>query len=1668
MPTTPYVLGERVYEGAATLVYRATRRSDGAPVIFKLLKDGHAGPRDVAKLRHEHAILQDLALPGVIGSHGIVEHERTLALVLEDFGGKPLIEMLRTERLDLDAILRIGIAVSESLDSIHRRGILHKDIKPHNIVVEPGALTVKLIDFGIATSLSQEAPQATSPEALAGTLAYMSPEQTGRMNRFIDQRTDLYALGVTLYEMLTGALPFRTTDPMELIHSHIARIPAPPHEVSPGVPRGVSNIVMKLLAKAAEDRYQRASGLKADLEACLEQLRATGQIVPFPLGQRDVEDELRIQQKLYGREAELSALLAAWERVSDGRAELVLISGDAGIGKSALVHELQKAIVRRRGRFAGGKSDQINRSAPYAPVAQAFRDLLRQILSEHTDTLEVWKRRLEQAVGPNGQVLVELLPELGLILGPQPRPQEIGPAEAQNRFNLVFQLFLRVLATGDHPLVVFLDDVQLADPASFKLLQVLLCDPTSASLLVIVAFRDSEVSAAHPLRLAAGEIRKAGTQVHEISLAPLGISDVGALLADALRCEPGAALPLAELVLRKTHGNPFFVNQFIGTVHREGMLTFDAASRSFRWDLGRLEGARITDNVVELMADKLRRLRPETQGALKLAACIGHRFDLKTLATILEKTLTGAAADLWEALREGLVLPLNPEYRFYHGAEARDVEATLPPSAFDVSYRFLHDRVQQAAYSLLEGGHEQEVHLRIGRLLLSRSGGSPAPDELFEIVNQLNLGEPRITDPGERTGLARLNLAAGKRARAESALEAAASYLRVGLSLLDPASWEREYELTAALHEEAAACKYLAGKLDRAEALFDILLARVRTDRERAHVHDLRVVLYMTAGRVTDAVASGAAGLRLLGASLPESEEAREAAVRAEIAEAQALLAGRRPAELIDLPPLTDPDKRVLLELLTNLFIPAFIISPDLFTFVAVKNVTISLKHGHADASAHGYMAYGFILAAFFGRYEEAHELGELALALDERAGNLDLKCRLNALFGDYYHFRVPLREGLTYAARAREAGFASGDFIHLSYACTQTTAIRLALGDNLDDVAEEVAELDLTLKRLRIESSSAIQSIARQMIANLTGGTRDRSTLSDDAFDEAAFVEELGRPGLSFIAFRYHAVKLALLFLHGDHRGALSMALLGEQTMSSSVGQFLTTELSFYTCLTLAALYPEATADEREAHARRLDEHRARIAAWARSCPQNFRHKHLLVLAESARILGGEVDPADLYDQAIDAARESGFVRDEAMALELCAKYHLSRGKARIARAYMTDAHRAYLLWGATAKAEDIARRSPDLVLSASGSPSPDGARATLTATMTRKIHGEILDIGAILRAAQAIAGEIVLDKVLGRLMRLAIENAGAQRGALVLQREGRLIVEASAGVDPGDLRVNRRAPLETSGDIATSIVRYVARTHEPVLVVDAASEARFAGDPYIERARPRSVLCVPVLHQGRLQGVLYMENNAARSAFTQARREVSELLASQAAIAIDNALLYEHVERVSAELRRANEQLELDVARRTVELAERRRSEEERTALQEEVIRLQREMLLELSTPLIPITDRVMVMPLIGTMDAKRADQVLETALNGAAAGNAEIVIVDVTGLKRIDEEVVGKLTRMAGGLRLLGTGVVMTGIRADMARMLVEMDMGLHGIVTRGTLQSGIAYALGRAGL
>jgi anti-anti-sigma factor len=1553
---------------------------------------------------------------------------------------------------------------------------------------------VHLIDFGSASRLVQDPPGA--PASLS--LAYMSPEQTGRMNRVIDHRTDFYSLGVTLYELVTGVLPFAATDPVELVFSHLARQPLPPHEVVPSIPVPLSELVMKLLCKAAEDRYQSAHGIRADLETCLEQLQQRGTIAPFPLARHDHSTELHLSQKLYGRQRQVAALASAVQRARAGAAELFLVLGQGGAGKSALVHEVHTSAVPlhqgpQGALFATGRCAPHRRASPHVSLAEALRELCQQILTTGREECASWREALAAAVGSSGRLLTDLIPELEILLGPQPPLPQLGAPESQNRFNLIFQKFVQVFTTRARPLVLFLDDAQWADTATLNLLRRLLTDPSTdgarGHLLLIVAYRDNEVGPGHPLSALLAELRRADVRIHEAYLPALTVPDLAELLRDSLGSEAARCTELANVLYDKTHGNPFFINQFLRSLRQEGLLHFDYAVASWQWSLADIKSRPVTSNVVEFMAAKIRLQPQRTQRALMLAACIGYQFELSTLSALCGLPPLETAEALWPALREGLCLPLDGEYRFAHlaGPLAGQLETHGGGRELELqtSYRFLHDRVRQAAGSLLSPGELPGVHLHLARHL--RAHGAAAADDhgLLDVVNHYNRGCRDLTDEIERREVARLNLAAGQRAKATTAFVEASAYLQAGVALLPADRFAVDYALSFSLYIELAECSYLSGQLDRAEQLFEILLPQLRSDIDRARVATLRVELYATRGRPAQALAVGIEALERLGVVFPRAADEQHAAVSLAVAEFKRLLAGRTCGELLELPASDSDELLALQRLLLTTCSPALLLSPSLLSLLSLKLATTSLLHGHTSLTAYGYVSYAVIAANVLGSYEEAHAFAQLALELDRRIGGGALTCKLRCLTAGFVNLYVqPLRHSLTALRAGISAGLEAGDFTYVGFTCHHIGMLLLGTGEELGAVRHELERLWALARRTREQFVLGALTVSRQAVLNLCGQTHGRGSLSSPGFDEEPFVAGLVAGELAALALWYFTVKLQLGLLYGDYAAAARAAAEAHCRARSALGQHCVTDLFFFTALVQLrrpASLDTADLPSLEALCERLDH-------WAQGCPESYRHKALLIAAERARLRGQNLEALALYDQSIALATQGEFVHHLALANELCARSLFEQKRPRLAHAYLQEAAYAYQRWGATAKLAQLREEFPALFGNphAVASATPAGT----TSLRVSVLRAGALDVTTLVHAAQSIASEIVLERLLAELLRSVATSAGAQRGVLFLDREGRLLREGAIALDPDHIEVGQARPLEQCTDVARSIVQLVAHTREAVVLGSASRDPRFASDPYIQAHRPRSLLCLALKHRGRVSGVVYLENNTAEDVFTADRIELLRLLSGQAAIALENASLYTRVHEItdkltriseellhanaellrgSEDLRRANEELVLRTEdlrtaneRTQRELAERVRIEHERAMLQEEVIRMQGARLAELAAPLIPLSAEILVLPLIGSIDSERAQHVLRTLLEGVQSARARVVILDITGLKHIDAPVAGLLVQAASALRLLGTQAVLTGLRAEVARTLVSLGIDLGALVTRGTLQSGIAFA------
>jgi PAS domain S-box-containing protein len=1458
-------------------------------------------PDSLKLLEHAYSFKEELDRAWAARPIAITRHWNRTVLVMEDPGGVPLDQLLG-QPLNIELSLSLFISLSNAIGHLHQRGIVHKDIKPAHILVDCDTGQCWLRGFGVASRLKRERQAPEPPEFVEGTFAYMAPEQTGRMNRSIDSRSDLYSFGVTLYEMVTGGLPFSASDPMEWVHCHIAKQPIPPKERLNSVPAPLSAIIMKLLAKTAEERYQTAAGVEHDLRRCLDEYlrssRVTGveeKTSEFSLGQHDTPDRLLIPEKLYGRTHEIDTLVASFERVvASGTPELVLVSGYSGIGKSSIVNELHKALVLRRGLFGSGKFDQYKRDIPYATLAEAFQNVVRQLLSKSEAELNDWYEAFQEALGPNGQLMVDLVPELKLIIGEQPPLPDLPPQDAQGRFQLVFQRFIGVFARPEHPLVLFLDDLQWLDAATLDLLEDLLTsdfadqlssDPAEQKLrrtsrpgvrylMLVGAYRDNEVSSAHPLMRKLEAIRNSGAVVREIILAPLTEGDLRRLISDSLRCEAEAAASLSQLVHEKTAGNPFFAIQFISALADEGLLTFDHGAMQWSWDLDRIHAKGYTDNVVDLMVEKLNRLPAKTQKALQLFACIGNSADDLLLETAYEGLGKDLHDDLWEAVQAGLVF------------------------RSEGAYRFLHDRVQEAAYSQIPEVARGRAHLQIGRLLASRTEPAEIEGRVFEIVNQLNRGSHLIDSVDERTRVAGLNLIAGRRARLSTAHASAIEYLTAGRALLTEEDWKYNYELIFGIELQLAECELLTASLAASEQRLSMLAGRAETVEDIAAVARVRLTLYTTLDQTDRGVEVCLEYLRRGGTDWPP-HPTRDQAQR-EYDGIWLKLGGRSIESLVDLPLMTNPDTLAELEVLTEIVTPAEFTDDNLLLLVICRMVNLSLEYGNSDGSCFAYVYLGMIAGERFGDYGVGVRFGQLGYDLVDKRGLRRFQARTYLSLADLV---IPwtnhVRTARDLIRRAFDTADRIGDLTFAAYSRFSLNANLLATGDPLIGTHRE-AENSLEFAQ-RTRFGLVIDTITAQLylIRTLRGLTPEFGCFNDARFDELRFERHLADdPGLAFAECRYWIRKLQARFLSADYSSAIEASSHVQRLVwTSRFTLFEGAEYEFYSALSHAAVWDSTAAEERQHHLKAVTAHYRQLEVLAAHCPENFETRVALVGAEIARIEGRDLDAMRFYEQAIRCARENGFIQIEGVANEIASRFYLARGFDRIAYTYLREARHCYLRWEATGKVRQLDQLYPQLGEEEPGIP-PGG---TIGASV------EHLDLTTVIKVSQTVSGEIILEKLIDTLMRTAIEHAGAERGLLILSRGVEQRIEAEAVTSGDAIIVRLRDAVMAEAEMPESVVHYVVRTQESVILDDALIQNQFSTDEYIRQGHARSVLCLPLIKQTKLTGVLYLENKLAPHVFTPKRIAVLKLLASEAAICLENTRLYHDLEEREEALRRS-----------------------------------------------------------------------------------------------------------------------------------------------------------------
>ncbi len=1381
-------------------------------------------------------------------------------MIHENFQGRPLHVECGSGR-SLKSFLKIAVQLAEALATLHKTGIVHKNIRPGNILLDAREDRVKLIGLNSEAEPEGADKDCCRPEYIREVLAYISPEQTGRMKQSVAVGTDFYSLGVVLYELLTGRPPFPADDPLALIHAHMAAAPKPPALVNRAVPQVVSDIIMKLLAKSPAERYCNGFGLLHDLQECIRRLEESGGISPFPIGRKDFSPHFLISRKMIGRKAEMAELQAVFERVAQGPAECVLIGGAAGIGKSALIHEFQRIIAAGGAYCVAGKYDQFRGKEPYAPLYQALKDLIRQVLAESPQAVQRRKQQLLAALGVNARIVTEALPEIELIIGPQPEISPLGPAEEKNRFQEVWKNFIRVFATVSHPLVVFMDDLQWADEESIDFMQQMVSPGDCRSLLWIGAYRESPAAEGEPEAGPAWASGRLECRVTHLCMRPMDLLEVNLHVAATLGCATMESFALAELIHAKTGGNPLFINQFMRVLYDKQLLTF-APAQGWCWDMGAIRKQAMAENVATLLADHMENLPRTTRELLKVCACIGVRFDPAVAAAVMDQSLAETMAGLKPALTEGLIEPA------------------------DSGYCFSHDRIQEAAYERIHVKDRPLLNYRIGRQILSGMAGDLSRGKLFYVVNKLNAGIGHITSPEEKMLLRGLNLAAGRRARSAAAYARAADFFRTALELLPMDAWEKEYEQALDIHLNLAVCEHLNHRFEEARHWFDLALDKAVTGKDQAEVYNLKLLLLAGLTRFPEALDAGRQGLALLGLKLPQ--KVGKLTLIRHMLRIRMAMGLRKPADLNRLPVMTDEAKFTAMKILMNLTMTAYFISADLGILVALMMLELSLKYGNSPVSPYAYAVYGVVMGSGFGKIHVGAEFGRLARNLDSDLGSPEIRAKITlTVGGGIMVWNQPVHEGLALTRKALIAAMENGDLNSAVYAVQSIVILMGFQGAGLEEIGTECRRhLDFITRTKDPGALNSLLSIL-QFTKSLRGETKPLFSLDDANLLESDHMRKMAADGIPIILGRHYILKMQLHYLLGRYDLAHASALESEKLIHYSLGMIVTAEHYFYLALIALALAGSAAGKRKRVLYKKALACERRIRKWAKACPANFRHKDLLIRAERARLEGRDRPAMDDFAQAVSSAKENGFIQNAALAAERAALFYLNLGHEKLAGPFMNEAHYFYQKWGASAKAEQLALNYPQLIKK---TPSQDlgGPESRRERVLS------IIDLRTLRSTLKTLAEETIYSRMVEKTLRTSIQIAGAQKGLLILRNEAKeLFIEGEGSIDREEVAILQSIPMDSSTDIFQAAVNYVRRTGEMIVVHDVEEPhpllPHLQTDPYIRRTGVKSFLCLPILvttsGAKELLGLVYLENNRAIHAFTTDMVEMLEIICLSAA---------------------------------------------------------------------------------------------------------------------------------------------------------------------------------------
>lgn len=1459
--------------------FRLWKESDFAgqgEVLIKSYKADFPDSETIMMLINEYNILKDCRIQGVRKLIDKTRVNNREALVFEFIEGDSLADFLENKSFSIKEFLKIAIKLSQIVGLVHDEGIIHKDINTKNILLTKQD-DVYLIDFGIASRRDVVVNHQGSPEMLQGHLPYISPEQTGRMNRVVDFRSDLYSLGVVFYEMLTGRLPFSSKDPLEIIHAHMAVNPKRPETVDETIPGALSDIVMKLLSKNADDRYQSAYSLRADLEQCHKYFEEGVLNKAFKLGTKHTHQRFILPQKLYGREKELQQLSSSLSHIGENQPQMVLIHGEPGVGKSALVKEIQKDLTGKGAIFISGKFDQYQRNIPYYAIQKALTEWVRIILTENEETLQEWKNIILDSTEDLGQLIINLIPEIEIIIGSQPDIPELNGQEAQNRFNYVIGQFINAISRKDSPLLIFIDDLQWADSASLDLIKRWLEDKDNHHFFVIGAYRDNEVDSTHPFQIFIDELKKEFIPLSFLKLKNLEPIDVSEFISDALFVDKQSIKPLAKFVYEKTGGNPIFLKQFLLALHSEGLLQFDSEEDRWTWDLDAISQLQISDNIVDLMMAKIKRLPEETQEIIKLAACIGNSFDANLLKLIAEIPLEETIQRLDPAIDESLILPKDNNYRLI------STDADL--SDQKIEFSFIHDRIQQSFYSLIPDEEKKKVHLQIGRLLDKNIAGEKRNEKIFDIVFQFNTGLHLIQEQKEKIHLSKLNLQAGSKAVESSAHSTALELIENGLQLMPKNAWTKHYELMHQLSEKGAEAAYLLGESAKMDMFINSVIEHSKTAPEQKKVYMLRIDHLTSQNMLPEGLQAGLDILEKLGVDFPGNPKMLHIIMG--LIKTKWLLRGKQPEDLMNLKVMTDPNMTAALPILERIVPPAYMSGSNMFPLIVFKMVELSVKYGNMPYSAFGYGSYGISLSAVLGDYEGGYRYGQMALELVDKFDSEEYRVKVLFVTDCFLnHWKQHLSLSLNPLLESYKSGLKVGNLVGGIWAAYYYLLWQFYTAEELSVLGEQVDSYKRTFNQLKQQAAYNRTSILHNVIQNLAEGDEIGVNLADH-FEggEQKMLKDLEGMNDKTSAYFYHSNKLLLHLLRLESDKALEHAAKTKVFEEAVAGLPDLTFTTFFA--SIAAIYNSLLENKNDS-LKKAKKNLKNFKKWSESAPENYLHQYLAVKAGLLAANGKIAEAINIFDQAVHHANEQKYVQFVAILSELAARFCMANNLNVQGELFLNKAYRAYSYWGAEAKANMLLDEFE--FLSAVGSSSSSSGSGS-----GGKRSGQF-DLSTVIKASTSLSGEIRFNKLVRTLLKIVIENAGAERAILIINNNNKFEVVAEGTIEK--IEILDGIKIEEFGKLPQSVVLYTIRTGEELIIPNASSHEKWSADEYIKKSDVKSLLCTSLKNQGVVKALLYLENNLTTNAFTKDRVELLNMLSGQIAISIENANLYSNLE--------------------------------------------------------------------------------------------------------------------------------------------------------------------------